>query len=200
MHPSPPLRQVDEAALGGLVADHPLALICAVGEGRPLAAHAPVLLEGRRLRFHLSRSNAISRVLRGGETVLAVATGPSAYVSPDWYGQDDQVPTWNYLSAEMEGPVRILAAEEAARLLDDLSARFEAALAPKPAWTRHKMSPGRFEAMLAGIVAFEVEVTRLEGVWKLAQTKPAAARAGVIEALEARGEVEMAALMRALTD
>lgn len=198
MHPSPLLRQADEAALAGLVAGHPLALICAVSEGRPLAAHTPVLLEGRRLRFHLSRSNAISRALGGGETVLAVATGPSAYVSPDWYGQDDQVPTWNYLSAEMEGVVRILGPEEAAALLDDLSLRFETPLAPKPVWTRRKMSPGRFEAMLAGIVAFEVEVTRLEGVWKLGQTKPPAARAGVIAALEARGETEMAALMRAL--
>ncbi len=197
MHPARPFHEADESRLEALVAATGLALIVGVDAGRPLCAHAPVLLADRRLRFHLSTANPLAKALAEGEEALAVVTGPQAYVSPDWYGLDDQVPTWNYLSAEIEGPVRRLGADEATQLLDDLSAAFEAPLAPKPPWTRAKMSPGRFEAMVAGITAFEMNVQRLEGVRKLAQNKPAAAQQGVADALEAAGNLAMAALMRA---
>jgi transcriptional regulator len=199
VHPARLFHQHDEATLAALVAEQGLALVVGVGEGgRPLAAHAPVLLQGRRLRFHLSRGNPLAAALADGAPVLAVVTGPDAYVSPDWYGQDDQAPTWNYLSVEMEGPARVLDQDGAIAVLDDLSARFEARLAPKPPWTRHKMTPGRFEVLLGGIVAYEVALTRLEGIWKLGQNKPAEARAGVIAALEAQGEREISGLMRDL--
>lgn len=200
MHPARLFHQTDETALAALVADRALALIVGVAGPRPVVAHAPVLLEGRRLRFHLSRGNALTPVLAaGGATALAVVTGPDAYVSPDWYGLDDQVPTWNYLSVEMEGPIHAMDAAGTMAMLDDLSARFEAALAPKPAWTRQKMTPGRFEALLGGIVAFEMAIERFEGVWKLSQNKPARAIASAASALEGRpdrGSRSIARLMR----
>lgn len=200
MHPARLFHQTDDAALAALVAGRGLALIVGVVAGRPAVAHAPVLLEGRRLRFHLSRGNALTPVLAAeGATALVVVAGPDAYVSPDWFGLDDQVPTWNYLSVEMEGPVTALDDAGAASLLDDLSARFEAPLAPKPPWTRHKMTPGRFEALLGGIVAFEMTLERFEGVWKLSQNKPAEAIAAAAAALEDRpdpGSRDIARLMR----
>ena len=202
MHPSRLFHQDDQAALAALVARRGFALLVGVTGGRPLIAQAPVLLEGRRLRFHLSRGNALSARLQAPRArALAVVTGPDAYVSPDWYGLDDQVPTWNYLSVEMEGPVTAVDDVAAATLLDDLSAHFEAALAPKPLWTRHKMTPGRFEAMLGMIVAFEMAVDRFEGVWKLGQNKPPEAIANAASALEDRpdqGSRDIAALMRQL--
>ncbi|MDP1737192.1 MAG: FMN-binding negative transcriptional regulator [Caulobacter sp.] len=202
MHPARPFHQTDDAILASLVAERGLALIIGVVDGRPVVAHAPVLLEERRLRFHLSRNNALTGPLTtGGASALAVVTGPDAYISPDWYGLDDQVPTWNYLSVEMEGPCARLDDAGAAALLDDLSARFETPLAPKPAWTRHKMSSGRFEALLGGIAAFEMAVARFEGTWKLGQNKSAEVIAGVADALDARpdeGSRAIAALMRQL--
>ena len=66
MHPSPLFLETDEAALAALVRAAPLALVCAADGGRPLAAHAPVLLEGRRLRFHLSRANPVAKALVDG--------------------------------------------------------------------------------------------------------------------------------------
>lgn len=198
MHPAPLFLETDEAVLAERVSAAPFALICASAEGRPVAAHAPVLLVGRRLRFHLSRANPVARALVAGAPVLAVVTGPHAYISPDWYGQEDQVGTWNYLSVEMEGPARMLGPDETAALLDDLSDRFEADLAPKPPWKRDKMSEGRFETLLRMIVGYEVTVERLEGITKLGQNKPEAARLAVAEALSALGETEISALMRKL--
>ncbi|MGE5567047.1 MAG: FMN-binding negative transcriptional regulator [Parcubacteria group bacterium] len=196
MHPAAAFRERNEAALRSLVAGRGFGLVLGAVDGRPVVAHAALLLEERTLRFHLSRANALTPVLEAGGTALVVVSGPDAYVSPDWYGLDDQVPTWNYLSVEMEGPVAPLDDPAAAVLLDDLSAYFEARLAPKAPWAREKMTPGRFDALLQGIRAFKMRVERFEGTTKLSQNKPASAVEGVIEALEAAGSSEMARLMR----
>lgn len=199
MHPAPAFEQSDRTLIAELVAQRGLALITAVGRSGPVAAHAPVLLDGERLRFHLSRNNAMVAALAARPRALAVVTGPDAYVSPDWYAAADQVPTWNYIGVEIEGPCRVVGADDAGRLLDDLSACFEARLAPKKPWTRAKMSPGRFEAMLAGIVAYEMTIERLAGTWKLSQNKPADEVARVAAALASRddqGSQAIAALMR----
>lgn len=206
MHPSRAFHQADPALLAELVSRRGLALVVGTGRddgaaGAPLAAHAPVLLDRSpdgawRLRFHLSRGNALAASLQDGDAVLAVVRGPEAYISPDWYGLQDQVPTWNYQSVEMAGPVRRLDADRTTAMMDDLSAAFEARLAPKPPWTRQKMTPGRFEAMLAGIISYEMRVERFEGTWKLGQHKPEPARIAVAEALEAHGQSDMARLVR----
>jgi transcriptional regulator len=163
-------------------------VIFAAADGVPRAAHAPVLLAGQTLHFHLSAANPLAKAIAGGARTLAVVSGEDAYVSPDWYGVEGQVPTWNYISVELEGPVRVLDRDETTRLLDDLSARYEAPLAPKPPWTRTKLAPARWEALLAGIVGFEMAVERLEGITKLAQNKPDAAMAGVAEALAGQAD------------
>ena len=200
MHPARYFHEQGEAALSTLVAERGFGLIIGVADGRPVAAHAAFLLEGRRLRFHLSRMNALTPVLEAQGRCLAVVTGPDAYISPDWYGLDDQVPTWNYLSVEMEGPLAVLDDAAAAILLDDLSAHFEAKLAPKPPWTRAKMSPERFELMVSkGIRAFEMRVERLEGITKLSQNKAPEVierTAAALSALADPGSREIARLMR----
>jgi transcriptional regulator len=171
MHPAPYFKETDEAALRALVAARGFALVVGVDGARPIAAHAAVLLAGDTLRFHLSRANALTPALARGGTALAVVTGPDAYISPDWYEQEDQVPTWNYVSVEMEGPVAPVGEAEAIALLDDLAAHFEARLAPKPPWTRDKMTAARFETLLRGIVSFEMKLERFEGITKLGQNK-----------------------------
>jgi transcriptional regulator len=175
LHPASAFQEIDEAALRARIESRGLALNVGCDQGRPRVAHSPVRLDGDRLRFHLSIANRLTAALRTTPYALAVVSDGDAYISPDWYEMADQVPTWNYLSAEIEGPVRILEKADAARLLDDLSAQFEARLAPKTPWTRAKMSPGRFEAMLEGIVAFEMTIERLAGITKLSQNKPAPA-------------------------
>ena len=198
MHPAPLFLETDEAVLAARVRAAPFALICASDGGRPVAAHAPVLLDGRRLRFHLAARNPVAIALSEGATVLAVVTGPHAYISPDWYGLKDQVGTWNYLSVELEGPVRVLDAAETTVLLDDLSDRFEGDLAPKPPWKRDKLDPAFFDRLLAMIVGYEVTAERFEGITKLGQNKSADARAAVASALEDLGERQISGLMHRL--
>ncbi|MDP3491441.1 MAG: FMN-binding negative transcriptional regulator [Phenylobacterium sp.] len=187
MHPAAPFRAADPEAVLAHLAAYPFVALFAVCEAGLRVAHAPVVARRDRedivLDFHLSRNNALTAAFDRGAAALAVSQGPDAYVSPDWYAAADQVPTWNYLTIEAEGEVTPLDEPGLVALLEDLSAQEEARLAPKPHWTRQKMSPGRFEAMLAGIQGFRLRPHRLEGTFKLSQNKAADERARVATAL-----------------
>ncbi|MBX3560276.1 MAG: FMN-binding negative transcriptional regulator [Sphingomonas sp.] len=180
MHPNRAFAWADRDALLAFVADISFATIAVDG---PFVVHTPVVVAGpNRLRFHVARGNRAAKALDGARA-LASFLGPDAYISPDWYGTPDQVPTWNYLAVEAEGPLRRLDPDELADLLDDLSAAHEARLAPKPAWTRAKMAPGRFEGLLKAIVGYELRIEALRGTRKLGQHKNETERAGAAAGL-----------------
>jgi transcriptional regulator len=196
MHPSRLFDWKDPEGMLAFIAEMAFCTIFAGGANGPAVFHVPVVVAGpERIRFHVSRSNRGAAGLDGAPLLLS-CTGPDAYVSPDWYGTEDQVPTWNYVAVEAEGPARLLSEAELAALLDELSAAHEARLAPKPPWTRDKMSPGRFEAMLKAIVGYELQIEALRGTRKLGQNKRGSELAGAIVGLEASGQSEIAALMR----
>jgi transcriptional regulator len=191
MHPNRGFAWEDRDAMLAFLADIAFCTICVDG---PALVHAPVIVAGQdRIRFHVSRGNRAAAM--DGKRGLVSCLGPDAYISPDWYGSPDQVPTWNYLAVEAEGPLRRLDEAELAQLLDDLSAAHETRLAPKPAWTRAKMTPGRFEAMLKAITGYELSIETLRGTRKLGQNKKEHEGMGAAEGL-APFNPELAALMR----
>ena len=195
MHPNRAFAWEDQDAALAFVADTAFCTICVDG---PFVAHAPVVVVAPdRLRFHLARGNRAAAAMEGRRVIVS-CLGPDAYISPDWYGTPDQVGTWNYLSVEAEGPLRRLDEAELVALLDELSAIHEARLAPKPPWTRAKMSPGRFDAMLKAIVGFEMTIEEVRGTRKLGQHKKEAEREGAVAGL-APFNPEVAMLMRDAT-
>lgn len=196
MHPNPRFQLTDRDLLRRMISDIGFGILFVAAEQGPRAVHVPVQIEGDRLRFHVSRRNAIQSALAAGATALFVATGPHAYISPDWYGLEDRVPTWNYVAVEVEGPVRPLDEAGVERLLADLSNTYEARLDPKPIWTRDKMGPGQFQAMIKAISGFEMEIFDWRATAKLDQDKPEDVRERLCDALVEHGQVELAAAMR----
>jgi transcriptional regulator len=198
MHPAAAFHEDEAEPLLAHLARHSFVTLAAAPDGRLAIAHAPVvirrLVTGVALDFHLARSNVLAQALAQGFHAVAVSLAADAYISPDWYGSADQVPTWNYVSVEAEGPVTVLEEAGLVALLDELSAQEESRLSPKQPWTRAKMSPGRFEAMTRAIIGARLMVERLEGTTKLGQNKAFAERAGVIAAL---GDHPIAAMMAA---
>ena len=199
MHPNPAFAWTDRDEMLAFLAAASFSTIIAVGSDQPALVHAPVAVGGKdRVRFHISKNNRAVAAFESGRALLS-CVGPHVYVSPDWYGTDDQVPTWNYVAVECEGAVSRMADEALPSLLDDLSAAQERLLLPKPAWTRDKMSPDRWKAMLRAIVGFEMGIETIRGTRKLGQHKREAERAGAAAGVEKAGNPEMAALMRAAT-
>ena len=190
MHPNPSFR-----ADGDLLA-HAAAIgfahLFAPTLAGPMVAHAPLTRHGDRLRFHLARANRLHPHLDGAAIVASLA-GPDGYISPNWYERPgNQVPTWNYVSIEIEGRARALPETALVEQLDALADAHE----PRPdPWTRAKTDPAVFAKLLAAIEAFEIEVTAIRGTTKLSQNKSAADRAGVAAGLAARGNHALAALV-----
>lgn len=206
MHPNPVFRQTERAASVAFARLQGFGLL-AVGTGdAPLISHIPFLLSenGALAEFHLVRSNPIARLVKKPHQARLAVQGPHGYISPDWYGIDDQVPTWNYVAVHLVGRIELRPADMLRDLLDRQSAAFEARLAPKPPWTMAKMSPGASDRMMRQIVPCAMHVEMVESTWKLNQNKPQDVRLRAAAELEAnRSGSEtgaLAALMRDLPE
>jgi transcriptional regulator len=181
---------------------HSFGLLVTHGAGGLVTSRIPFIAERRGERLllqgHLARPNPQVAQLAAGGEVLAIFTGPHAYVSPTWYGAGPAVPTWNYADVHAYGEVRTVEDEAWLRdFLERLSQRYEAANTEP--WRMAAQPANYLAGMLRGIVGFEIAVARLEGKFKLSQNRPASDRPRIIAALEAEGDPDaaaVAALMR----
>jgi len=197
MHPNPQFRHDDRALLETLIEEIGFGMVFAATPDGPRVAHTPLVSTGDgALQFHIARGNGLAKHLDGA-TVLAVINGPDGYVSPRWYADQGQVPTWNYVSLELEGRVRRMDSDGLLGHLEALSAREEARLAGEP-WTMDKSPPDYIRRLMAGIIGFELEILGWRETLKLSQNKPAEERERVAAGLEASGSAAIAALMRNL--
>ena len=147
--------------------------------------------EGRAiLRGHVARANPLWQLARCDVDSLVVFQGPQAYVSPSFYASKPLhgkvVPTWNYISVQARGRLRVI--DDAAwvhALVTRLTDRHEAARAVP--WAVDD-APGDFIGSLVGaIVGIEIELTALVGKWKVSQNRSDADRAGVVRGLRDDG-------------
>lgn len=198
MHPNALFRSEDRDLFAALIDEIGFGMVFAQTPDGPRVAHVPLLYTGDgAVQFHLSRGNALAKHLPG-MTALALVNGPDAYVSPRWYDDAEQVPTWNYIALEMEGPVRQMDSDGLRGLLEALSERNEARVVGGQPWTMDKMSADKLRSMMGGITGYELEVRGWRPTLKLSQNKPADERARVADALEEQGALALAQLMRTL--
>lgn len=196
MHPNPAFRTDDRALMEALIAEVGFGMIFAATPDGPRVAHTPLVSAGNGgVQFHLARGNALTRHLPG-TNALAVVNGPDAYVSPRWYAEAGQVPTWNYVALELEGPVRLMDEDGLAALLDAIGTREEARIAEGKPWRPEHVPAESWARLMRGITGFEMEVRAWRPTFKLSQNKSAEERDRVADALEAQGSAAVAALMR----
>ncbi|SDE31262.1 FMN-binding negative transcriptional regulator [Ruegeria marina] len=205
MHPNLAFRGESTARNLEFARARGFGVLAMAAQGAPLISHVPFLLNpaGDVVELHLVRSNPIVRLLAEPVPGRLVVSGPDSYVSPDWYGMEEQVPTWNYVAVHLVGRLELRPQEEMRGLLDRLSAEFEGRLSPKVRWVADKMQPEGLERMMRMIVPCRFRIEDVQGTWKLGQNKPDAARMGAAEALEKAGTgaevAALAALMRAVS-
>ncbi|MCB2088944.1 MAG: FMN-binding negative transcriptional regulator [Sphingomonadaceae bacterium] len=198
MHPNAAFRHDDRTLHEALLEQVGFGMVFAATEDGPRVAHVPLVSTGDgAVQFHLARGNALTRHL-AGETALVVVNGPDAYVSPRWYDDRDTVPTWNYVSLELEGRVRRMDQDGLEALLHTLGERHEARVEGGTPWSRDDVSEERWRKLLGGIVGFELEVLAWRPTFKLSQNKSATERETIAAALASQGSPALAQLMRTL--
>jgi len=198
-------RENDIYALQQFIQKYSFGILVTQHEGTPVANHLPFLLDAGRgsqgvLRAHMARGNAQWRLLDEAKEVLVIFQGPHSYVSPSWYRDDvaESVPTWNYAAVHAYGRPRLIEdSKELLRILQESVAENEAQFA-KP-W-HLEMPEESLQKKLRAIIGFEIEITRLEGKFKLSQNRSAADQQRVITALGEAISPDTAELMRQRLD
>jgi transcriptional regulator len=175
---------------------HPFgALVTASPEGL-YATHLPLVLDRSRgargaLVGHVARANAHHAISAAAGEALVIFTGPDAYVSPSFYAtkavHGKVVPTWNYVAVHVYGAVRFT--EDPAFLrahLEQLTARHERDRAQP--WSLADAPAEYIEQMMRAIVGVEIEISRIEGKWKMSQNRSSEDIDGVVAGLRASSD------------
>ena len=197
MHPNPLFRHEDRALLETLLDEIGFGMVFLTTPDGPRVAHTPLLsTEDGAVQFHLSRGNALTKWLDGA-TALITVNGPDGYVSPRWYDDRGTVPTWNYISLELEGRVRRMDQDGLDALLYALIDKHEVRLGGDQ-WSASETPPDIWRKLLTAIVGFELEVQAWRPTLKLSQNKSADERAQIAEGLEQAGSPALAHLIRTL--
>ncbi len=201
-----PVHFVEEdlPTLHALIKAHPLGLLISADADDVQANPVPFLLDasiGERgvLRVHLARANPQWQHLAKGAKALAVFQGSDAYVTPSWYQTKKDhgkvVPTWNYVSVQVRGTVRIM--DDPVWLHDQLSALTAGHEKGRTAeWSIADAPANYIEMQKRAIVGIEIAIEDIRGKWKVSQNRPAADIGGVASGLADDGHIEMADLVR----
>ncbi|SDH40176.1 FMN-binding negative transcriptional regulator [Chitinophaga filiformis] len=160
------------------------ATIITTGDNIPLATHLPFFISKDADRLvltaHLSAVNTQAKYI-AANTSLVIFSEPHAYISPTHYDKRESVPTWDYISVHAYGKAKILEDEASrARILEQMITFYEPGYMEQWQGLSEKYKTG----MMRGIVAFELEVTDLQGQKKLSQNKTGAERERIIRQLE----------------
>lgn len=162
MYIPPDYVVTDKTKLHTFIHEHSFAVLISNRDGTPIATHLPLLLDKLRgehgtLLGHVARANEQWRHVSG--EVLAIFHGPHAYLSPTWYAEPGFVPTWDYVAVHAYGTVRLIEDATLAReIIQRIVETFERSM-PRP-WKPDP--PDRFENLMKGIVAFEIEIMRMQ--------------------------------------
>ena len=194
MYIPPHFAASDATELAAFIRAHPFGQLISLVDGRPFVSHIPFLINEHRdhLVAHVAYQNPQWEGLEDQE-VLVVFQGQNGYVSPSLFSSPG-VPTWNYQAVHVYGKVAVFHdADEKHALVEALTHEFESRRATP--W-----EPEYKESMLRSIVGLDLEITRIEGKFKLSQNRPQKDLAVIARDLAEQGCDELAARMMSLMD
>ena len=177
----------DSDEIRTFVKAHPFGMLLTNGSKIPGVSHLPMQLltddsGNDSINIHLSKANPHAKALEDGGSAVAVFLGTNGYISPRWYAEKDNVPTWNYTAVHANGTLRKIENEdELMKLVDQLTIEHEAG-AESP-W-RADWSNTKIRNMVKAIVGFEMKVERWEGKKKVGQNRSAEDQASLKRNME----------------
>jgi len=181
-------REEDREKILEFLKQNEFATLVAYDGEKPTASHLLMeVMEDSEQLFvngHMSKANPLWKTFEKNPEVLIIFQGPHTYIPPTWYNHVN-VPTWNYQAVHVYGSPRIVTDhEEMHTLLKKLIERHESVSS-----YRLETLPQDFvEKEMRGIVAFQIEVTRIEANYKLSQNRDDEDYHNIVARLEERGD------------
>ncbi len=192
MYDLPHHKEKNEKVIKEFIAKYPFAFLTGSNfEKKPVATQLPVFIEetnGRKiLRGHIMKNTDHHKAFVHNENVLAVFTGHNIYVSGTWYTNPYTPSTWNYMSVHAKGIIRFLDDDGLIDALRMTTLYFEN---NNPlSTTIYDNLPGEYtQRLMKAIVAFEIEVTEMDTVFKLSQDRDEDSYHNIMKQLRQQGE------------
>jgi transcriptional regulator len=186
MYIPPYFREEDIEKLLEFMQARPFATLVSILEGVPFASHVPLVItlqEGvMKLTGHLARANPHWKAFDQGES-LAIFTGSHAYISPSLYQEQENVPTWNYIAVHAYGQPSLIALADSPEAMDGMINSMITSYEPSYKEQWNGLSHQFRNSMMNGIIGFEMQVTKLEGKYKLSQNRSHIEQNAVAQAL-----------------
>ena len=180
--------------LHDLIDANPLAAIVIMTADGLTANHLPLLLSANPAPFgtlqgHVARANRVWRDFTPEIETLVVFQSADAYINPAWYAMKREtgkvVPTWDYAVVHAHGFLRVVGDAVWLRAqIENLTAKMEAGSAEP--WQPSDAPADYIEKLIAAVVGIEIEITKLEGKWKVSQNQPPENLTGVANGLRER--------------
>lgn len=185
----------DTEVLHAFIEAHPFATLVTASGGL-FATHLPLVLRPKdgplgTLEGHVARANPHHTLAAGATDALVIFTGAHAHITPSWYPSKLEggrvVPTWNYVAVHAYGIARFRDDAEFLRPhLARLTERHEAARGSE--WRTDTPPAEYLSQQLRAIVGVVIEMSRLEGKWKMSQNRPEGDVKGVVDGLRRSGD------------
>ncbi len=175
MRQNPSFAMTDVGELRRVIDQNPWMTLVSAGADGLVASHYAVLLDDDHddltIVGHVGRPDDAILGLAERE-LLVVVQGPHGYISPGWYGEGPNVPTWNFVSVHLSGVPEILTPEENLVVLERLVRRFERAQAdPRYLWELPN-DDDFVRGLERGTVGFRLTPTKVVAKRKLSQNRP----------------------------
>jgi transcriptional regulator len=169
------------------ISDNGFGVLVSQDNGKLTGTHISLELSGdsKRLEGHVSKANPQWKNFVNGSEVLAIFTGPHAYVSSSWYDHEN-VPTWNYIAVHVYGTIRITEGEELLQALTDLVDKYEKGRPGRV--SVETMSKPFLESHIKALVGFAIDITDVQVAKKLSQNRDEKNHATIVERLENEGD------------
>ena len=191
MYNLPYFKEEDQEVVLKFMRDHPFVFLTGVNEeNKPVATQVPVFIDEKEgklfLTGHIMRNTDHHKAFEQNRNVLAVFTGPHVYVSGTWYSNPQQASTWNYMSVHVRGAIRFGNEEDLIAILKRLTLHYENNNTAST--TIFDNLPSEYTGpLLKAIVAFEVEITSIENVFKLSQNRDEKSFQNIMSKLNEQG-------------
>jgi transcriptional regulator len=175
MYNLPYFKEEDTEEVLRFMRKHPFVFLSGVdAQNKPVATQVPVFIDEKDGKFfltgHIMKNTDHHLAFEQNNNVLALFTGPHTYVSATWYDNPSQASTWNYMSVHAKGSISFGEGDALAEVLKRLTLYYENNNAASA--TVFDNLPAQYtEKMMKAIVAFEIEITDLQHVFKLSQNR-----------------------------
>ena len=188
MYDLPYFKDQKEQRVLDFIKDHPFALISGSNaSGEPFATQIPLFLESESgkqfLRGHMMKNNDHHIAFTENPKVMAVFSSPHTYVSATWYENPHQASTWNYMSVHAKGAIKFLDDSALIDILKKTTLYFEKGNTASSTYFNN-LSEKYTKPLMRAIVAFEIEVEKLDHVFKLSQNKDEVTFLNIIKQLD----------------